>query len=101
MSDRTRCSRASRSTTATSHPAEVAARLRGFIVQHDRTRRLRQELIQALDAYSYRLKLENLVTDGVIGRLRKKVAEYDHDAECIRRQRRRTFAKPQFLRAAA
>jgi hypothetical protein len=42
-------------------PAEVAARLRGFIAQHDRDRQLRQALILALDAYSYRLKLQNMV----------------------------------------
>jgi len=47
-------------------------------------RQLRQELILALDAYCYRLKFQNMVAAGVVGRLRKKAAEYEHDAERVR-----------------
>jgi hypothetical protein len=87
------------------HFARVAALLRGRIAQHDRRRRLRQELILELEAYCYRLKLENHVAGRVVGRLRKKAAEYEWDAECVRRQSRRqprrTVAQPVFLRAAA
>jgi hypothetical protein len=80
------------------HAAKVAARLRSYIAEHDRKRQLRQELILALDAYCYRLKFQNMVAAGVVGRLRKKAAEYEHDAERVRR--RRTVAKPHLLRAA-
>ena len=83
------------------HATKVAARLRRYIAEHDRKRRLRQELILALDAYCYGLKFQNMVAAGVIGRLRKKAAEYEHDAERVRRQSRRTVAKPHLLRGAA
>jgi hypothetical protein len=83
------------------HAAGVAARLRAYIAEHDRKRRLRQELILALDAYSYSLKLEDHAACRVVGTLRKKAAEYEHDAERVRRQSRRTVVRPQLLRAAA
>jgi hypothetical protein len=86
------------------HAAKVAARLRGYIAEHDRKRRLRQELILALDAYCYRLKLQNMVAGRVVGRLRKIAAEYECDAERVRRQSRDAAFKkaaPLPLREAA
>jgi hypothetical protein len=71
------------------HAAKVAARLRSYIAEHDRKRRLRQELILALDDYCYWLKLENHLAGRVVGTLRKKAAQYEWDADCVRRQRRR------------
>jgi len=83
------------------HAAKVAARLRGYIAEHDRKRRLRQELILALDAYCYRMKFQNMVAADVVGRLRKKAAEYEHNAERVRRQPRRSAIKSGLVRAAA
>jgi hypothetical protein len=69
-------------------PAAVAAALRQRIAEHDHDRRLRQALILALDAYSYRLKLQNMVAGQLVGRLRKVAVGYEADAERVRRQRR-------------
>jgi hypothetical protein len=81
--------------SARSHPAEVAARLRGFIAEHDRVRRLRCALI-------CQLVRQNMVAGDVIGRLRKRAAEYEHDAELIRWQRRLAITKkPAPIREAA
>jgi hypothetical protein len=54
----------------------------------------------ALDDYCSRLKFQNMVAAGVIGRLRKKAAEHEHDAERVRRQPRRSAIKPGLVRAA-
>jgi hypothetical protein len=70
---------------STARQAEVAARLRRYIAQHDEDRRTRCALIRALDAYSYRLKVENMVAGALVGRLRRDAAQYDADAERIRR----------------
>jgi hypothetical protein len=65
----------------------VAAELRRHIAWHDHDRRVRQALILALDAYSYRLKLGNMVTGKLVGRLRKIAVGYEADAERARRHR--------------
>jgi hypothetical protein len=83
------------------HLAKVAALLRQRIAEHDRDRALRCALIREIDAYSYGLKLRNIVADRVVGRFRKRAAEYEHDAERARRQRRVISRTKTELRAAA
>jgi hypothetical protein len=71
-----------------SDPADVAARLRHRIAQHEEDRRTRRALIRALDAFIHDLKVRNTMAARLVGRLRRAAAEYEADAERARQQRR-------------
>jgi hypothetical protein len=73
----------------TAPPADVAALLRRYLARLDAERGTPAAVIEALDAYTHRLKWRNMVAGALAGRLRRLAAEYDADAERLRRQSRR------------
>jgi hypothetical protein len=62
-------------------PAEVAAKLRGYIARHDAERQLNQRAIRLLIA-------RNCFLGHVVGRLRRDAQQLEHNADLVRRQRR-------------